>query len=869
MSAFPERPIPMASIYDIARELIARGEVDAITSDVFDTIVSRDCASPADVFTDVAHRLQERGLLDDALRADTFRRCRVDAETTARQRLVDERRGSEFTRAAPDREPAPECTIDEIWGVVESMSGVEAAAGRDLELTVESARLHPLPNAVAFLQYAAASGVPVHLVSDTYLSAVELENLLATVGIPTTAFASVTTSSDHRLSKLDGLLAQVIEQHGLDASRVLHIGDNPESDVAAATAAGAHALEADLGESLTVVSRGGSAVEAWSQRTGTDLGLTSVLRQQLLQAGDVSCFPAYQFGAAALGPPLFGFARWAVDTVESLGGAPIHGLLREGQTLVELIRSANEGRTLPDLRLVHASRWVDVRAACLEASTDEIEEMLSRRDPLSAADVALTLGCQLEPIEQLVGQQPVQPAEVRQLAAAIHRDDDLRESIVEASRLLRERVVAQLHIELDLDADRLVLIDVGWGGRIQASIEKILRTSGYTQPITGLYLALSQTGESRVATGADMRAYLPHRFDTDMTGEVSRDIAHHADTIERVLTPNISTFIDVEDDGTPVRAVAAESRPPGVDLARQGLFDMVEALAARAVDDRWVNDPTWRESVAIPLRECVLTPHPLLARDLTSWSHDDVGGDRETPLGGGNSTVERVRLASARDLDTLVDQRTTWVDGVAAEHHPTLLAQRYAIRQGLGIDQASPPSPGGVVRLSVFGHGSDAPVAQQLHEIGTTGSGWNAITLGFDERPIRAVRFDPGELELFVEFATTRIQAVGIDQPTFEFETAGLADRKWAFVNARLIDPRRAAFHRGGHVLLPLPGQGGLGDHSRRVEVMIVFRRWRLDAGDPLLTEPPTERVRRVATTSARRAQRLIGRLRSTDDLDS
>ena len=115
---------------------------------------------------------------------------------------------------------------------------------------------------------------------------------------------------------------------------------------------------------------------------------------------------------------------------------------------------------------------------------------------------------------------------------------------------------------LDDDAP-IVVADVGWGGTIQEGLTRILRSEGIDREVVGLYFALSSPGEQRLARGARMWSYLPNEFDDLQAARHSRAIAHHADTIERIMTPEIGTLIDVTDDGTPVcRDPSEDPIPP-------------------------------------------------------------------------------------------------------------------------------------------------------------------------------------------------------------------------------------------------------------------------------------------------------------------
>ena len=106
-----------------------------------------------------------------------------------------------------------------------------------------------------------------------------------------------------------------------------------------------------------------------------------------------------------------------------------------------------------------------------------------------------------------------------------------------------------------------MICDVGWGATIQAALERILRAEGVDVAVVGLYLALSEPGEDRSALGHRLLSYLPNEIDDPDAAIQSRSIAHHADTVERLLMPATGTFVDVTEDGTAITASRVEPHP--------------------------------------------------------------------------------------------------------------------------------------------------------------------------------------------------------------------------------------------------------------------------------------------------------------------
>ena len=818
------------------------GEIALVTSDVFDTVVTRAVATPSDVFLDVARALD----LPDHVTPPLFAEARRDAERRARRAVAD-RTGA----------VAPECTIEEIWSLMPS-DWCESSIGMATELEVEAAALQPIPETVALFALASELGIPVVLVSDVYLDHGRLAALLAAAGLDPGLIDEVVTSADHRLGKAHGLLAQVITDRGVDPTRVLHIGDNEVADIDAARHLGASAIHVHIPREQRQVELPAEPLRTWSRATGSDLGISAAVRATLIGA-PLGEDPAYQFGVAAVGPVLAGFSRWVADSTTELGAAHVHCLLREGATIAELMRStAPDGPTPVPL---HVSRWVTMRAAVVDGTTEELLTALSRRADLTADHVVEAFGCDVGMVRQVLGGERVAAGEVRDACIAISRDDALRHAIVAASAVLRERVIRYLEQRLRGEPDTpIVVADVGWGGTIQEGLTRILRAAGDRRDVVGLYLALSEAGERRLAQGARMRSYLPNATDDAVLARASRSIAHHADTIERVMTPAIGTLLDITDGGEPVcRDPHEDPIPPTLAAAQRGVRDVTARLADRSLglgsfDDRRWSSPGLRAAFAALLADVITLPSRPLAEALGAWPHDDVAGTAHRSIAGAELATA-VRYANARDVELLDPAGRSWLAGVAGAVNPVLSGQLAAAEAGVPLDRIAPESENGMARIAAFEIGADLAAAQVGRTVAVAPAGWSVLRLDSPIESLRSVRFDAGEHDALVDvanFSVTLRTADGWGPPTRHLD---LTDDDIVWVGAHPIDHRRFAQRAGGHVLIDIDPR--LAPEVRSIEVVVAFRCWRLDDDSELTRTPLLRRIeqqgRRVGGAVRRR----------------
>ncbi len=849
--------------YRTAKMLVHGGEIDLMTSDVFDTLVTRAVATPSDLFTSLADHLALPAHVTPAV----FAQARREAERRARQQRSDATR-AELLAGDPlaesvevEQHPevaAPECTLDEIWSLMPS-SWVDPTTGSEAELDLEARSLQPIPEAIELFQTAHDLDIPVVLVSDVYLTGAQLSTLLDRAGVDMGLIADVVTSADHRLGKAQGLLARVIAGRGVDADRVVHVGDNEFADVSTAAGLGAEPIHVDIPAEHRHATLPPVPLRRWSRACGTDLGISAAVRSTLIGAGPLGHDPSFQFGAALAGPALAGFSRWVSDSTAALGAAHTHCLLREGATIAELMTvTAPDG---PQPVPLHVSRWVTMRAAVIDGSVDELSTALARRADLTADHVAEAFACDPGQVRSVLGSDRVPAGRLLDACAALSGDDALRATIVASAAELRTRVTRYLHDRLCFDDDApLVVADVGWGGTIQEGLTRILRSEGIDRDVVGLYLALSSPGEQRLARGARMWSYLPNEADDPQMARHSRAIAHHADTIERIMTPAIGTLLDVADDGTPVcRDPSEDPIPPTLAAAQRGVRAVTLRLADRSLGLGDLDDPRWssrglRAAFSEVIAEAVTTPSRPLAEALGAWPHDDVAGTAHRSIAGAELTTA-MRYANVRDVGLLDPAGRSWVAGLAGALNPVLSGQLAAVQAGIPADRLAPESENGMARLAAFEIGSDLAAVQVGHVVSVAPAGWSVLRLAGRVESLRSIRFDAGEHDALVDIGHFTVALSTADGWGPPIRTLHLDDDDITWLDAHPLDGRRFAQRAGGHLLIDIAP--ALAPTIRFVEVTAAFRSWRLDGDAALARTPVLRRIddqrRRVRNAVRRR----------------
>ncbi len=184
-------------------------EYEVISFDVFDTLIFRPFSAPTDVFYLIGESL---GIMD-------FKNIRIKAEYDARIKRRE---------LSGDMEIG----IADIWNELEAEVGIPAGRGISLEEETEKELCYANPFMLEVWKLLRAMGKRLFVVSDMYLPESIIEELLKNAGFD--GAERIFVSCEYHKSKADGkLYTEVLNvfSHEKKMPSIIHIGDNPHSDV--------------------------------------------------------------------------------------------------------------------------------------------------------------------------------------------------------------------------------------------------------------------------------------------------------------------------------------------------------------------------------------------------------------------------------------------------------------------------------------------------------------------------------------------------------------------------------------------------------------------------------------------------------------
>jgi FMN phosphatase YigB (HAD superfamily) len=470
----------------------ALSRVNLVSFDVFDTAITRRCDAPVDTFALAEERLQ--GEIGDDARG--FATARELAEQDAR--IAARARGRE------------EITFGEIYAVLPRRL---AGAARHLErmksaeLEAEAELLCGVPDILEAVRLALGAGRKVIFVSDMYLSGAQIRQFLEQAGY--TDIGEVLASSDTGRLKWSGQQWASLRERLGSKIRILHVGDDQVADVEAPREHGIETLAftsarsnrrvgGPLGPAVLPFSR---AARDGQIRRRTDRRETSQLPSEL--PGELTSDFMAGFGASWGAVVVGSFIRWLEDRVQRYGIEHLLFLARDGWLLQRAWEAAGcTARTAVPASYLHVSRRTLNLA---EAGGDFTEQALSRlcntfrpRSLHAVLGRAGLLGCSdlvAEAAAKLGGlnETVTWPAGIETLRSLLRGHWP---AVQAALGPVRDGTLGYLAQHVP-DCRRLGMVDLGWGGSLQASLAGLLPEAGRDVVLSGFYYSLFPEAQQR------------------------------------------------------------------------------------------------------------------------------------------------------------------------------------------------------------------------------------------------------------------------------------------------------------------------------------------------------------------------------------
>ncbi len=460
-------------------------EFEAVSFDIFDTLLKRDVYKPTDVFILVQREYKRRHHRDL-----DFYSIRINAESTAREK-------SNY----------PEITLDDIYNEID-------ISDRDLlkalELEIESNVLHCNYDIKPIYDKCILQRKAIYIVSDMYLPREYLERILQREGFQ--EYRNFILSSEYRKTKRSGELFKVlVDQSRCVQKRILHIGDSWYADYIGAKKAGINAVHIHRHNNNTLYMRCPDKESDFDSRA-----LFSFINSRISK---YNCRD-HKLGYEILGPVIYAFCCWIHDQYLILDKprARLWMAARDMYLFAEAFRILFSDEI--DFDYVYISRR-SLRPI-LTTSTGKITESGKAfpRGKYTLEQILAKMGYGMNDLDNADRFDLEKKYNIRKLEEYNEIKEALSSrSIADKEERLAETGILYLKDKGLFDSD-IILADVGWHGTTQYILKQIQTALSSEGTVFGLYLGCLDSTDERI--GKDN--YMSFLFNEDEENDFTKGI---------------------------------------------------------------------------------------------------------------------------------------------------------------------------------------------------------------------------------------------------------------------------------------------------------------------------------------------------------
>jgi hypothetical protein len=430
----------------------------------------------------------------------------------------------------------------------------------------------------------------------------------------------------------------------------------------------------------------------------------------------------------------------------------------------------------------------------VEGTERELRALLVRRRPPTVRQLCETVGVDVETSASLRTRADARlddAAAVDRALAELTSDPELRATMVNNGRVLRERVSEYVRRRAPDGDARFTLVDLGWGGTIQTLLQALLRRdasmSGTHEIRTlGLYLVTHDLALQRTLDGVELDAFLGSY---GVPGPAVRSIMRSPEILEQVCMPDVGSQVDLSADLEPVLGEAVDERIPQAAhraAVQAGIraFQREWARYATLMPDRRPSlaTPEIREQLLAQVARALVAPTQHEATVFGAWIHDEnFGSTGSDLLVGGPETARTFRHMEPGDIVATPMSELYWPFGLAALEDEHLAAAAEAVSMGrMPADAFYSVVEGGDFEVyydNGFGYGESWKEALESKR-NRFGLSYSRVTVRADE--VRGVRIDPTKAPcvLRVDWIALTCSMRGQAEPTrLMFDSAEALDR--------------------------------------------------------------------------------------------
>ena len=453
-----------------------------ISFDIFDTLVRRNVESPKDVFEIVSKQCE---YLKPLQYINDFAKIRTQAEHVARNKYCRE------------------ITLDDIYEEIFLNTNYETLdIYKNKEIEIELAICQPDYQMQKLLNKCIDAGKNVILITDMYLPETVIISILNKCGYY--GYKKLYLSNLIGSMKADGKLFEyVLDKEKISPKQLIHIGDNIKSDIHQANKCGISSIyvkRKDLKKRK----------KQWYQEKKLSLSILNLyISNNNYYKDDIFS----NVGFSAFGPLLFGFMEWIHDSIKKKGYEKVYFLSRDGYIMKQAYDSLYGMENIKTFYFYASRRALQGAAIHLNPEFDIVLNSMYIPRSVSLKWLIERWGLDEEMYEDVLENESIDLSDEFDGKTLLYNHkirsifEKLKSRIIENSRV--EYLNFCKYLEKMEFNEKVAIVDIGWYGNMQNSLQTMLKNMKLAVEIEGYYLGI--VPDSKFQKDYKMNGYLFER----------------------------------------------------------------------------------------------------------------------------------------------------------------------------------------------------------------------------------------------------------------------------------------------------------------------------------------------------------------------
>ena len=434
--------------------------------DLFETIINRIVDTPEKIFELMVSEAKKKGIIISG----DFAKRRVYAE-----KIISKKKRN--------------YNIFDIYSNI-SEKGVSTEKLIELELETEIKYAVVNKKVKNRIDQLSTNGDEVCIISDMYWPSNYLDEYLKHFEIE--GYKNIFCSCDCDSNKYDGsLFKHVVKELDIHPFQLIHVGDNWRSD---------YIVPRILGINAQLYTIKHEYNELYLEDTSKSIGISSDDSKLICCLCDKSASRAYQLGYCLFGPILYGFSRWLEEKRQAYAQKKMFFLSRDGLIIKKAYKIL-----YPDIetRYFYASRKaLLVPMLHYYDSYKEVKKCFFASGKETNSEILDKLGINYMDYKDTIKKYCELHEPVNDSFDCLF--DELK-NIIDSNSIEQERLLNK-YISMQGVKDDSIIVDIGWFGNMQYSLEKVL--NGNKGMMKGLYLGVVPYSHRVVDGQVDAEGYL-------------------------------------------------------------------------------------------------------------------------------------------------------------------------------------------------------------------------------------------------------------------------------------------------------------------------------------------------------------------------